>query len=77
MREIAAADFKARCLRLMDEVARGREALVVTKKGRPVVKVVPAVEPSRNVFGCLAGRIEITGDLLGPVAEPGEWSALS
>lgn len=77
MKQVAAADFKARCLRLMDEVAEGREPLVVTKKGRPVVRVVPVAGPSRNVFGCLAGRIEIAGDLLAPVAAPGEWSALS
>ncbi len=77
MKQVAAADFKARCLRLMDEVAEGREPLVVTKKGRPVVRVVPIAEPSRDAFGCLAGRIEIAGDLLAPVAEPGEWSALS
>jgi len=76
MRQIAAAAFKSRCLRLMDEVNEGREPLVVTKKGRPVVQVVPVGEPSRNVFGCLTGRIEIVGDLLAPVAEPGDWSAL-
>ncbi|HYN43178.1 MAG TPA: type II toxin-antitoxin system Phd/YefM family antitoxin [Thermoanaerobaculia bacterium] len=76
MKQVAAAVFKARCLRLMDEVAGTREPLVVTKKGRPVVRVVPAGEPERDVFGCLAGRIEIVGDLLAPVTDPGNWKAL-
>ena len=77
MKQIAAAAFKSRCLRLMDEVNEGREPLVVTKKGRPVVRIIPAGEPANDAFGCLAGRIEIAGDLLAPVAEPGDWSALS
>jgi len=77
MKQVAASVFKARCLRLMDEVNEGREPLLVTKKGRPVVQIVPAGEPSRDVFGCLAGRIEIVGNLLAPAVEPGDWSALS
>lgn len=40
-REITATQFKARCLRLLDEVAESGEALVVTKHGRPVARVEP------------------------------------
>ena len=35
-REIAAGAFKARCLKLMDEVRRGRVPVVITKRGEPV-----------------------------------------
>ena len=77
MKQIGAAAFKARCLRLMDEVNDRREPLLVTKKGRPVVQIVPAGEPAHDVFGCLAGRLEIVGDLLAPVADPSEWTVLS
>ena len=77
MKQIAAAAFKARCLRLMDEVNDRREPLLVTKKGRPVVRIVPAGEPEHDVFGCLAGRLEIVGDILGPAADPSDWNALS
>jgi prevent-host-death family protein len=44
-REITASQFKARCLRLLDEVAESGEALVVTKHGRPVARVEPPLRP--------------------------------
>ena len=53
-REITATQFKAHCLRLLDEVAETGEALVVTKHGRPVARVVPALQP-----GDLRGSVEI------------------
>jgi len=46
MREIAAGRFKAQCLALLDEVAAGGEELVVTKRGRPVARVVPLEAPT-------------------------------
>jgi prevent-host-death family protein len=45
MKEITATQFKARCLRLLDEVAESGETLVVTKRGRPVVRVEPTRSP--------------------------------
>jgi len=44
-RAVKAGRFKAECLALMDDVAATGQALVVTKRGRPVVRVVPATEP--------------------------------
>jgi prevent-host-death family protein len=44
-REISATQFKARCLRLLDEVAETGEALIVTKHGRPVARVEPPPRP--------------------------------
>ena len=41
LREITATQFKARCLRLLDEVAQTGETLVITKHGRPVARVEP------------------------------------
>jgi prevent-host-death family protein len=74
---IAAGEFKAKCLQVMDEVARRRQPIVVTKRGKPVVRVVPVEEEKpRSVFGCLAGEVEIVGDIESPVAEPGDWDAL-
>ncbi|MGQ0845402.1 MAG: type II toxin-antitoxin system Phd/YefM family antitoxin [Sporichthyaceae bacterium] len=43
---IAAGEFKARCLALLDEVAQSRTELIVTKHGRPVAKVVPIARPA-------------------------------
>lgn len=72
--EISAAQFKARCLKLMDEIARTRRPIVITKRGRPVAKLV-AVEPEsrKPLFGCMAGTVTFEGDILDP---PGvEWEA--
>jgi prevent-host-death family protein len=49
-KEISATQFKARCLRLLDEVAESGETLVVTKRGRPVVRVEPS-QPRQDLRG--------------------------
>lgn len=72
---ITAAEFKAHCLQLMDQVAAGGEPITITKRGKPVARLV-AVEPPAErgtLFGYMAGTIEIVGDI---VAEPmPTWSA--
>ena len=56
-REVAAGEFKARCLRLLDEVAEERVELVVTKRGRPVARVVPLDDAAD-----LRGSVEVLVD---------------
>ena len=75
MRTIAAARFKAQCLELMDRVRATGEPLLITNKGRPVAKLVPANARGRSLLGCLAGTIEVIGDIVGPVVAPEEWEA--
>lgn len=71
---IAATAFKARCLSLMDRVARTREEVVITKHGKPVARLVPAREaPEAAIFGCLAGSVVKMGDIVSPLDEP--WDA--
>jgi prevent-host-death family protein len=75
--QIPAGEFKAKCLKLMEQVARTRRAIVITKRGKPVAKLVPPDEPEPRTpfFGYMAGIGEIRGDI---VNEPHvEWSALS
>lgn len=76
MKTMAAGQFKARCLKIMDEVSNTREPVVITKKGKPVAKLVPPDTPPRDIFGCLKGVIEIVGDIESPVVPPEEWEAL-
>jgi prevent-host-death family protein len=55
---IAAAEFKAKCLELMDGVREGGVEYVVTKHGRPVAKLVPYAAPRRQgLFGSMAGTV--------------------
>lgn len=72
-REIAAGEFKARCLQLMDEVARTRAPIVITKRGRPVAQLVPAEEPKRPLHGWMKGSVKIVGDIISPIDV--EWEA--
>jgi prevent-host-death family protein len=76
MKVIAAGIFKARCLRLMDEVQATRETLIITKKGKAVAKLVPADTSPKDIFGCMRGRMEIVGDILAPTSSPEDWEAL-
>lgn len=76
MKTMAAGQFKARCLKVMDEVKNTREPVVITKKGKPVAKLVPPDTPPRDILGCLKGVIEIVGDIESPVVPPEEWEAL-
>jgi len=76
MKTVAAGKFKALCLALMDEVQSTREPLVVTKKGHPVVKLVPAESKPKDVFGCMRGEIEILGDIVSPAVPLEDWEVL-
>lgn len=75
MRTMPAGEFKAHCLRVMDDVRAHREPVIITKKGVPVAKLVPVDEPPGDVFGCMAGTAEITGDLEAPVVPAQAWKA--
>jgi prevent-host-death family protein len=63
MKSISASEFKARCLTLMEDVRTSGEPLVVTKRGKAVVKLVPAEAEEKEFIGSLKGIVEIVGDL--------------
>ena len=63
MQKMAAAQFKAQCLAVMDQVSQSGRPVVITKHGKPVVKLVPANEGEDEIFGALAGIARITGDI--------------
>ena len=63
MQKMAAAQFKAQCLAVMDQVSRSGRPVVITKHGKAVVKLVPANEDEDEIFGALADVARITGDI--------------
>jgi prevent-host-death family protein len=73
---IPAGAFKARCLAIMDEVQNKRQAVVITKRGKPVAKLVPIEKQEDNIFGFLKGKGKVTGDVVSPVLTPEEWGDL-
>ncbi len=71
VRTIKTSEFKARCLKLMDEVEESGEEVVITKHGRPVSRLVPFREKPNMPFGRNRDRIRILGDIVAPM--PNEW----
>jgi prevent-host-death family protein len=76
MKTMPAGQFKARCLKVMDDVQATREPVVITKKGRPVAKLVPAEGPLDDFLGKLSGVMKIVGDITAPLEEPEAWESL-
>jgi prevent-host-death family protein len=77
MKKMAAGVFKAKCLKVMDEVQAKREAVIITKRGKPVAKLVPVDENKNEIFGFLAGKGEIVGDIVSPILSLKEWGNLA
>ena len=59
--------FRAKCHRLMDEVAETGRAIVIAKRGKPVARLVPCRSKPRNLFGTDRDRIRILGDITAPI----------
>lgn len=72
--QIAAGEFKAKCLKLMDEINKTHEEILITKHGRPVAKLIPLEQkPAKPLFGALKGSVIITGDIVAPTGA--KWEA--
>jgi prevent-host-death family protein len=71
---VAAGEFKTKCLSLLDEVESTRKSIVITKRGRPVARLVPMDEEIEEpLFGGMRGTISIRGDITEPVDD--RWEA--
>lgn len=68
---VGASEFKAKCLGLLDEVAKG-STLIITKRGRPIAKVSPVSSPAKSLRGSWKGIVKIKGDLV-KFNEAGAW----
>jgi len=70
---VGAGEFKAKCLQLMDEVSERHVSYTITKRGKPIAKLVPIEETPIDFFGCLKDTVTITGDIVSSVEV--EWEA--
>src|SRR5450755_1676360 len=80
-RQMGAGEFKAKCLGVLDEVQDTGQHVVITKRGKPIAKVVPITEGKKkdNFFGRLRGVIRIVGDpddLVKPTVPLEDWDML-
>jgi len=73
MRTIKASEFKAKCLRIMDEVAATGEPVLITKNGVPITELIPARQRPKTLFGSMKGSVTFMGDIISPIDV--EWEA--
>ena len=71
--QISAGEFKAKCLQLMDDVARTHEPIIITKHGKPLATLNPYIEPGASPFGFLKGQGQVQGDIVASTEE--NWDA--
>ena len=62
MRSINASQFKEQCLAILDNLSR--DGLVITKRGKPVAKLMPYGASCADLIGSMKGKIRVKGDIL-------------
>jgi len=73
---IAAAEFKAKCLALLDQVHERGQSITITKRGRVVARLVPAGDDDDRPWERVRGTARWHGDPLAPAVEESEIDAL-
>jgi prevent-host-death family protein len=76
MKQMPAGEFKARCLSVMDDVNATGEPVLITKRGTPVAKIVPVRSKKEDLFGFMAGKFEIVGNIESPVVPLEAWEVM-
>ena len=73
--EINAADFRANCFKILDEVKLTHREVVITKRGKPIAKIVHFAQQNEKdpLLGSMEGLVETIGDLTKPVIDPDAW----
>lgn len=77
LKKMPAGSFKAKCLVVMDEVQANHETVVITKRGKPVAKLVPVNQMTDEIYGFLADRGSVVGDIITPALSSEDWGALT
>jgi prevent-host-death family protein len=77
VKKMAAGVFKTNCLAVMDEVQAKRVTVVITKRGKPVAKLVPVEAKKDDLFGLFKGKVTIVGDVVSPALTLEEWGNLA
>jgi len=60
---IGARAFKTQCARLLDQVRHQRNEIVITRRGKPVARLVPVDDERPVIFGRMKGTVRILGDI--------------
>lgn len=73
--EINAAQFRANCFKILDQVKLTHKDVVITKRGKPIAKLVHFVPRNEKdpLLGSMEGLVETVGDLTEPVTDSDAW----
>ncbi len=73
--EINAAEFRKKCFKILDQVRATRREVIITKRGKPVAKIVHIVQKNEKdpMLGALSGTGRTMGDLTQPIADSNQW----
>lgn len=74
---IGAAEFKARCLRVINQMNEDGKPVTITRRGRPVAVLHPVAPPDErpSIIGAMRGSVLAYHDPFRPAADPSDWSA--
>jgi len=76
MKSIAASEFKAKCLAILDDVAATGEPILILKRGKPVAELIrPLPRDSASPQEALIGSVRIVGNVTSPVLPADAWDA--
>jgi prevent-host-death family protein len=75
--KIPAAEFKARCLAILDKVYQDGETVTITKRGRVVARLIPAGDETERPWEAMRGKARWAGDPFAPVVSEAEIDALA
>ena len=74
MQTMGAGAFKAKCLQVMDEVQAKRTSVLITKRGRPVARLVPVEGEQSDIFTYMKGMVTaIDGEIDVPIIPQSDW----
>jgi prevent-host-death family protein len=73
--EISAAKFRSNCFKILDQIKLTHKEVIITKRGKPVAKLVHIVQPNEKdpLLGSMEGLVETIGDLTEPVIDSDAW----
>jgi prevent-host-death family protein len=76
VKQITVGKLKKNCLAILDEVQSKGQAVLITKRGKAVAKLVPMNTNSDDIFNFMAGKGKIVGDVVAPALSRKEWGNL-
>ena len=74
---IGSADFKANCLKIIDQISKDKQPVTITKRGNPVARLSPIDHRGGRgpIIGAMKGSVLRYDDPFAPAADPSDWNA--